>query len=295
MAIELAAGYRRLKSGFLDAWLQNLVAGAICALTTIVFSLSYAALIFSGPLAPWLAYGIAATFIAAAIGGISMASGSSLPFALASPDASTTAIMAALVASLVGQLIAEGAGDRLLAPTLIVLSLSAALSGLMLCALGLARAGRAVRFVPYPVIGGFLGASGWLITAGAVQVITGYRLSFAAIGNFLDAPTLAKLAAGVGVTAVLMLGRRRFKGPFAQPAQLLLCGGAVYGGLTLFGISLPQAQADVSPAARGDVRATMESRRVVGISLAFAAGAERQFLCGDVRRGRQHPAQRRRT
>ena len=165
MAVNLATGYRRLPSAFIDTFVRNATAGVICAIVSLVFSLSYATLIFSGPLVPWLAYGMAATFITAAIGGIVMASRSSLPFALASPDASTSAMTAALVGALATRLAAEGAGDRLLAPTLIVLPLTAALAGLALCALGIARAGRAVRFVPYPVIGGFLGASGWLIAA----------------------------------------------------------------------------------------------------------------------------------
>ena len=102
------------------------------------------------------------------------------------------------------------------------------------------RAGRAVRFVPYPVIGGFLGAAGWLIAAGAIQIMTGYRLRLSGLVNFLDPLTLAKFAAGAGVAAVLLFGRRRFKAPLAQPAMLLACAAAVYAGLALFGISLTQ-------------------------------------------------------
>jgi sulfate permease, SulP family len=173
-----------------------------------------------------------------------MASRSSLPFALASPDASTSAMTAALVAALATRLVAEGAGDRLLAATLIALPLTAALAGVILCGLGIGRAGRAVRFVPYPVIGGFLGASGWLITAGAVQVMTSYRLGWVGIEHFLDGLTLSKLAAGVAVAAVLLICRPRFRGPLAQPIQLLACVAAFYAGLTLFGISLTEAQAD---------------------------------------------------
>ena len=244
MTIDFSRRHIRLPSGYINIVLRNLIAGVICAIVSLVFSLSYAALIFSGPLVPWLAYGIAATFITAAIGGIVMPLRSSLSFALASPDASTTAVMAALVSALVSRLLAESADYKLLAPTLIILSLTSALTGLMLCGLGMARAGRAVRFVPYPVIGGFLGASGWLITGGAIQVMTGYPFRLAGIENFIGALTLAKLVAGVGVTAVLFICRGRFKGPLAQPVQLLACAAALYAGLKLFGISFSQAQAD---------------------------------------------------
>jgi SulP family sulfate permease len=244
VAVNLASAYRGLPSASIDSLLRNAIAGVICAIVSLVFSLSYATLIFSGPLVPWLAYGMAATFITAAVGGFVMASRSSLPFALASPDASTSAMTAALVGALAARLAAEGGGDRLLAPTLILLPLTAALAGLALCGLGIARAGRAVRFVPYPVIGGFLGASGWLIASGAVQVMTGHRLGLIGIERFLDASTLTKLAVGVAVAALLLICRPRFKGPLAQPIQLLACVAAVYAGLTLLGISLTEAQAN---------------------------------------------------
>ena len=43
------------------------MSGLVVGLFSILFYLSYAALIFAGPLAPWLAYGMAATFITGAI------------------------------------------------------------------------------------------------------------------------------------------------------------------------------------------------------------------------------------
>ena len=124
-------------------------------------------LIFSGPLTPWLSYGMAATFITGAIGGAVMSLSSSLPFAIGGPDGSTSAVTAALVTALTGQMAAKGADGGLLTATLVALALSSALTGVVLCGLGVARAGRAIRFVPYPVIGGFIGASGCLMLLGA--------------------------------------------------------------------------------------------------------------------------------
>ena len=80
-----------------------------------------------------------------------------------------TATLAATVAE---RLIETGPPDDLLAPVMIVVALATALTGILLFCLGLARTGAAIRFIPYPVIGGFLSATGWLMVNGAVRVIT---------------------------------------------------------------------------------------------------------------------------
>ena len=47
----------------LRAWRNDIFSGLIASVLTISFGLSYSVLIFSGPLASLLPYGIAATFI----------------------------------------------------------------------------------------------------------------------------------------------------------------------------------------------------------------------------------------
>src|SRR5271169_5157815 len=105
--------------------LTDVFAGTIWSVLTITYSLSYAALIFSGPLAHFLSYGIAVTFMSAAVGGAFVALRSSLPFAVAGPDSSTSVVLAALVATLVQRLVATGSTD-LLEPTLIAMSAATA-------------------------------------------------------------------------------------------------------------------------------------------------------------------------
>jgi SulP family sulfate permease len=135
---------------------RDVFAGLIASTISVAYGLSFAALIFAPPLTPWIAYGIAATFLTTAISAAIVAARSSLPFALAGPDGSTVAVTATLVSALLERLNAAAAPDDLLAPVMIVMALSAALTGILLFGLGLARAGGAIRFVPYPVIGGCL-------------------------------------------------------------------------------------------------------------------------------------------
>ena len=128
---------------------RDLFAGSVSSVLSIAYGLSFAALIFSGPLTPWLACGIAATFIATATGAAVVAARSSIPFMIAGPDGSTAAVTAAMTAALIGPLAATGT-ENLLAPALFMLALSAGLTGLLLCTLGLAGAGGVIRFVPLP-------------------------------------------------------------------------------------------------------------------------------------------------
>src|SRR5262249_62099792 len=106
-------------------------------------------------------------FITTTVGALVVARRSSLPCTIARPDSATSVVTAGLVAGFVGWLVENGRTDHILEPTLLLMVLSALLVGILLCGLGLAKAGRAIRFVPYPVIGGFLGATGWLMVSGA--------------------------------------------------------------------------------------------------------------------------------
>jgi sulfate permease, SulP family len=221
--------------------LTNVFAGAICSVLSIAYCLSYAALIFTGPISHLLAYGVAATFLSAAIGGAIVAWGSSLPFAVAGPDSSISVVIAAMVATVVHRIVARG-GTGLLEPTLIVMSLATALTGILLWILGFTRAGRAIRFVPYPVIGGFLGATGWLMMMGAVQIATDQPAALVNVGAFLNLALIVKLAAGALVAISLHLSLRRSKSPLVLPAVLLVALIATYLVIVLSGSSVRSAQ-----------------------------------------------------
>ena len=124
------------------------------------------------------------------------------------------------------------------------MSLATAFTGLVLCVLGFTHAGRAIRFVPFPVIGGFLGATGWLMIMGATQVVTDQRLELRNLDAFADVSVVSKLAAGVIVAIILHLVVRRSKSPFLLPGVLLAAFAATYLVLISSGSSLGAAQAD---------------------------------------------------
>ena len=158
----------------LRAALNDVLGGGAASVLNITFGLSYALLIFAGPLAPYLSYGVAATFISSAVLAAVIALGSSLPFAIGGPgefhrgdDRHTGVVAGRTHGDDRSDRAAAGAGSHHAWP------FQPSPPVIVLCGFGVTRMGRAIRYVPYPVVGGFLGATGCLILLGAIRVITG--------------------------------------------------------------------------------------------------------------------------
>ncbi|MDO9561442.1 MAG: SulP family inorganic anion transporter, partial [Bradyrhizobium sp.] len=138
---------------------------------------------------------------------------------------------------LVERLAATDPAAPLLAPVIVTLALVSFVTGIVLCGFGITRMGRAIRYVPYPVVGGFLGATGCLILLGAIGVITGYRLQFATLDQFAKLSTLSELAAACAMALVLYLTWHRSRSPFGLP--IIILGGVIiaHAAFWLFGVS----------------------------------------------------------
>ena len=102
--------------------LNDVLGGGAASVLTVTFGLSYSLLIFAGPLAPYLSYGVAATFISSAVLAAVIALGSSMPFAIGGPESSTAAMTGILASSLVERIMAADPSAPLLAPVMITLA-----------------------------------------------------------------------------------------------------------------------------------------------------------------------------
>jgi SulP family sulfate permease len=222
--------------------LNDVLGGAAASVLTATFGLSYSLLIFAGPLSAYLSYGVATTFITSAILAAILALRSSFPFAIAGPETSTAAMTGILASSLVEHMAAHDPSAPILGPVLITFGIASLATGLVLCGFGLTRMGRAIRYVPYPVVGGFLGATGCLILLGSIRVVTGMKLQFATLGHFENMQTFYELAAAGAMALVLYLTWHRSRTPFGLP--MILIGGtlAAHVAFRLAGISTADAQ-----------------------------------------------------
>jgi SulP family sulfate permease len=222
---------------------NDILGGTAASVLTIAYGLSYSLLIFAGPLAPYLGIGIGITFTVSAVIALVLALGSSMPFSIGSPDSTTAAVNAILASSLVQQMAVADTHTWILGSVLLTFALTSIVTGLALCGFGMTRLGRAIRYVPYPVVGGFLGATGALIVLGAVTVITGRHLTPATLPRLLDPQTLYELSAAAALAVLLYLTWHRSRSPFGLPAILVGSALAAHLCFWLAGISPTEAQA----------------------------------------------------
>lgn len=175
--------------------------------------------------------GLHVALVAASVVALVVALTSSVSFAIAGPDSNATAILALMAANLAGELARQGVDASAAAVAVVVmLAASAVATGGLVLVLGVLRWGRLVRLLPYPVSGGFLAGSGFLVVAGAFRVLTGAPLHWSSWPALAAVPALA-WGTALGVAGILLLvpGRRR---------HFLLVPGVIVAGLALFYLGL---------------------------------------------------------
>jgi sulfate permease, SulP family len=188
--------------------------GSVIAVLALAYAVSYAAFIFTGRLSAGVGFGIDAALLAIAVGGL-LVWRSGFRFAIVGPDSNPTAVLA-----LAALPIAASSADRAASTLLMGSALATAFTGLLLYVLGRLRAGRVIRFIPYPMIGGFSAASGLLVLLGGVHLLSGRTVTFTDLPVLLVAPHPTQLALGVGFALLLVLVRRPW-GPLAVPTAIV--------------------------------------------------------------------------
>ena len=190
----------------------------------MVFAISFATLVFSGPDAPEgaLAAGTGFVLWSGLVGASGVALRSSLP-AIAEVQDGPSAIFAIMAAAVFG---AEGIDDAAKLPTLEAAILATTTgAGALMMALGRAKLGNIVRLLPSPVTGGFLAGTGWVLSVGAFKVLTGLNFSLENVVVAANSPEMFTVVApGVALGAALAVGNRKIGAFWVVPAFL---GGGV--------------------------------------------------------------------
>ncbi|MCW6038808.1 STAS domain-containing protein [Spirulina subsalsa FACHB-351] len=214
---------RNLLSSFLAGWVTGIIG--------VIRGISYAALIFSGSLGEYLNLGVGIAVYSTAAISIIVALMSSLPGMIATPLAAPTAVLAVLAAAIAQQM-QNDPPEVMLLTVMAAIALGSLCTGLFLFLLGICQLGKVISIIPYPVVGGFMAGTGWLLVRGGVQVTCEHPLTWQELPSLLEWSVLSHWGAGF-LLALLLLGlTQRYRHYLIMPGTLISAIAIFY--LTLF-------------------------------------------------------------
>ncbi len=180
--------------------------GAVCGLLAVVQSIGFGTLLFSG---------LPSTLSSSAAG---MALLSSAVIALLVPVfstnhaviASSQSVPAAAMAGIIGAIGAAVAGDEhsILATAVTAVAITTLLVGASTYLLGAFRLSSFIRFIPFPVVAGFLAGSGWLVFVGGIDAVAGLHVPGAPIALLMEPSMIVRAIAAAGFIFVVWAFQR---------------------------------------------------------------------------------------
>jgi SulP family sulfate permease len=204
---------------------STLATGAVLGIVNALLTIALVSLIFRGELAESLPLGIGFALTSSAVIGFIVAARSSFSGVYAGVQDSSAAIIGLSAASLT----AVAVGSAGLSSVVAMVAATSLTTGLVLLAMGYLGWGEIARYVPFPVIGGLLAGTGYLILSGTLGILGVDSASALFSGN---APGL--LWPALALATVFFIAARR---GWSSRSYLVFLTAAVGGFHILIGLS----------------------------------------------------------
>ena len=212
--------------------LPALTAGGANAVLIISMELSFAAMLFSQELSVFVPRGIGMLLLGTFIMGMMGVLKSSHPSCAILVQDAPVAILSLPLLAIARQMAADGAGAESIFYTAVsTIAVSTVATGILILLMARFKLGDLVRFIPYPVIGGFLAGIGWLLFKGGIGVMTGLSLDLSTLGDLFAPMTMLKWGPGLAFGLVLYYLLRNY-------THFLILPGMVLGTILMFFIVL---------------------------------------------------------
>ncbi len=213
-----------------------LSAGFMSGLGLLVAQIAFATFIFSGPLAPYSSQGVGLVLFGNFAGCLIVALAGGYRGAISGLSPALVIAMAAIGATM------DATGEALFVTAAAALAIAAAATGAGCFALGRFRLANLVRFIPYPVAGGFVAGIGGAVCLAAMSLM-GAETGWRSLPALLDPSALWRWAPGALYGIGLYWAMKRWGNALILPASVALAVGGYHAVLAALGISGEEARA----------------------------------------------------
>lgn len=217
--------------------IANIISGALIALVNISVAVSVAALLFAQTDQRLMVPGIAILLIGTLVTGLGGTLFSGYKAVVCSPRNGLIPVFAVIVSSIYVSFGSEySIGAE--ATIIVAIMVTTTFAGLFLLLLGRLKLGNLVRYIPYPVTGGFFAGIGYIFIQGGLTVASGRD---ADMGSLTDPQFIQLVTPAVVLALCLIIGKMFRDNRLSVPGILLLSVLLFYGVLAMGGISREQA------------------------------------------------------
>jgi SulP family sulfate permease len=219
-----------------------LLTAVVLGVMTVALNISLAAIIYQGEIATFADRGIALTLLGAAPMAVVGAYVLSYRGTVCQPQ-DTPAIVLSLAAAGIASGMPDPTSERSFATIAALVILATAASGLAAWLLGRFRLGFVARFIPFPVLAGFLAATGYLLVMAALGMVLGARVDIWTLPVLLEPGNPLKWLPWAATGIAISLLMQRVRSQFVLPISILAATAGFYLVIRLLGMDLDDARA----------------------------------------------------
>lgn len=220
--------------------LPSLTAGLISGVITVLVEISLAAMIFSGGLSAFVSNGIGITLFSSFVVGVVVALTSSFRGTVGLSQDTPAAVLALAAVSILALMPASASPEEKYATVVAAITVTTLVTGIGFLLMGAFRLGGLIRYIPYPVVGGFLAGTGWVLVNGAFGVMSEVSLTPQGLEHMFQLDVIIHWLPGLVFAVILYTVTRRFNHYLVIPGLLLGVCLLFYG--VMGGLGLSQAE-----------------------------------------------------
>jgi sulfate permease, SulP family len=199
--------------------LADLSLAALSSVVTVLGTVAFAAMVFSGSLANIVPLAFLAFLAGTALCGLLIGLFSRFYCNLSGAQDEPAAILATFAGGLASMGVID---DRAAISTMFtVIVLSTACFGVVLLLLGALKWGRYTQLIPYPVVGGFLAGVGMMMLSATIEFLSGVTLTVHSLSQFLSWEISLRWLPSLIAASLLYWAMNRIRSVFLLPLGLI--------------------------------------------------------------------------
>ena len=221
----------------------SLLAGTIIGAIQIFFVLAYAAILFGQDLSPYLGQGIGILLTGNFIAIFFVSLLSSYSGSISSAQDIPATLISIMIANISVLFLQQGEINSSSFHTAITLLIVTTLAtALILLIMAKFKLGKIIRLIPFPVIGGLLASTGWVLSMVAFGMMVNENISYKNLDLLFSSEALFRWLPGMAVALIILFASRRLKSPYTLPIILFLSFVIAHVLLWYFNMSISEAK-----------------------------------------------------